>query len=122
MRAFNQLRIHLSPSQAASVKRWLVTFKKCEENWAQYPYIEDGYLHISAMCFPFFLGYVNRGDSNEFDIERLRSHGAREIRSQISSQAASPNAGRYYRKALENLDFISVGEFLGEVGTLPSPF
>ncbi len=121
MRTFSQLKIHLSPSQASAVKRWLATFKKCEEHWAQYPYLEAGHLHISAMCFPFFLGYVNRGESNEFDVERLRSHGAREIRRQMESEPTA-NAGRYYKKALENLDFIAVGEFLGEVGALPSPF
>ena len=121
MGTFTELKIPLSPSQIEPVQRWLATFARHEEHWAQYPFLNDGHLHISAMCFPFFLGYVNRQDSNEFDVYRLKDQGVRAIDSQIKKRG-SVSAGRYFRKALENLEFITVGEFLNGVEALPSPF
>lgn len=121
MSTFTELKIPLSPSQIEPVRRWLATFAQHEEHWAKYPFIESSELHISAMCFPFFLGYVNRQDSNEFDIHRLKDQGVRAIRRQIECRP-SVSAGRYFRKALENLEFITVGEFLNGMEALPSPF
>src|SRR6185437_8026542 len=100
MGTFTELKIPLSPSQVEPVKRWLATFAQHEEHWAQYPFVDGDHLYISAMCFPFFLGYVNRHDSNEFDIHRLKDQGVRAIRRQIERRG-SVSAGRYFRKALE---------------------
>lgn len=111
MSLFTELRIPLSPSQIEPVRRWLGHFTRYEEHWAQYPYLQDEHLHITAMCFPFFLGYVDRRDSNPFDIHRLRAQGERAILRQLEGQL-SVNTGRYFRKALENLDYVGIGEFL----------
>ena len=108
----SRLRIHLSPSLMEPVQRWITTFAAKEKNWAEYPFIEDSYLTITAPCFPFFLAYINRDESNEFDLRRLRWLGQREIERRLAQMQSSAVA-RYYQQALYNLSTIEIGEFLG---------
>jgi hypothetical protein len=70
-------------------------------------------LRISALCFPFFLGYVNPSDSNEFDIHRLKKLGTAQIRDRLA-RPSDPQDQRTLRHALDNLTFIEVGEFVAE--------
>ena len=69
---------------------------------------------MSALCFPFFLGYVNPADSNEFDIQRLKKMGMAQIRDRLA-RPSDPQDQRTLRHALDNLDFIEVGEFIEEL-------
>jgi hypothetical protein len=106
-----RLKIHLSPSLQESVQRWIATFAEKEQNWAEYPYVENDFLNITAPCFPFFLAYADPKDSNEFDLHRLQAMGRNEIIRRLS-QMQSMALSRYYQQALDNLETIRVGEFL----------
>jgi hypothetical protein len=111
-----ELKITLSPSQQGPVSKWLANFCENEPNWAEPPELEGRLLKISALCFPFFLGYVKASDSNEFDIQRLRKSGMQQIRSRLAHPSDLQDQ-RTLRYALDNLGFIEVGEFIeGEIG------
>jgi hypothetical protein len=105
------LTIPLTPSQVKPIKRWITTFMEKEKNWAEYPFLKGKTLHVSAMCFPFLLAYADATDSNEFDLARLKILGKREMEKRINHQG-SPTLKTYFQKALDNLDFMKVGEFL----------
>ena len=105
------LNIPLSPTQVKPVKRWLTTFADKEKNWAEYPFLKGRILHVTAMCFPFLLAYADVSDTNEFDLCRLKILGKREMERRMGDQS-SPTLRNYFRKALDNLDFMKIGEFL----------
>jgi len=108
-----ELLIELSPSQLGPVRKWLSSFVENEPNWAEPPLLQGAVLKISALCFPFFLGYVNLGESNEFDVLRLKKHGMTQIRTRLADPS-DPQDLRTLRHALDNLSFIEVGEFIEE--------
>jgi hypothetical protein len=113
-----ELTLRLTPSQVEPVRRWIATFCRKEKYWSKYPSIKDRTLYVHALCFPFLLAYADLADSNELDLHRLRTLGRREIeRSLISESCAATR--RSYRHALDNLEYIRVGEFL-EVNHVPS--
>ena len=108
-----ELYIELSPSQLRPVRKWLSSFVENEPNWAEPPQLHGARLKISALCFPFFLGYVNPSDSNEFDVQRLKKNGMTQIRARLADPS-DPQDQRTLRHALDNLSFIEVGEFIEE--------
>ena len=112
------LKIPLSPSQIRPVRIWVRRFVALEEHWVRYPKIKHNLLTISAICFPFFMAYVNASDSNEFDIRSLRVKGERAIE-ELLMMTMSPSARRSYEQALDNLQTIKTGEFLVEDSPFP---
>jgi hypothetical protein len=115
MSSLVEIRVPLSPLHASAVLRWVATFRRYEENWAQFPSVEDGTLHTTAMALPFLLGYADPKDG-ALVAARVRREGERAIRRQLSV-APSVKFARYYFRALENLQDIAPGEFLAGVAS-----
>ena len=107
------LKIELSPSQVAPVEKWISRFVALEKNWVDYPCLKGNILHISAICFPFFMAYVDVSESNEFDVKRLHAMGKTSIKRLLTIKQTS-TAIRYYQQALDNLETIKIGEFFME--------
>ena len=113
-----ELEIALSPSQVDPVKRWVEVFAVHEPNWGVYPVVEGTRLRLIAPSFPFLLAYADPKDSNEFDLRRLQALGRAEIERRLEL-STSPLARRCFRKALDNLKDIDIGEFASAVEEAP---